>query len=93
MRWYQPVPALSWSAVSAALVERRVLGYALAGAGVQLSRAEQTAMRSNLIAVCYCYNFTWLISVKQECYSLVALARSNKKITKNIIENIIDTII
>lgn len=36
MRWYQPVPALSWPAVSAALVERRVLGYAPAGAGVQL---------------------------------------------------------
>jgi len=40
MRWYQPVPALSWLAVSAALVERCMLGYALAGAGVQLFRAE-----------------------------------------------------
>lgn len=31
---------LSWLAVSAALVERCMLGYALAGAGVQLFRAE-----------------------------------------------------
>ena len=53
MCWYQPVPALSWSAVSAALVERRVLGYALAGAGVQLFRAEQKELRLDLNSFSY----------------------------------------
>ena len=45
MRWYQPVPALSWPVVSAVLVEWRVLGYALVGDGVQLFRAEQKKLR------------------------------------------------
>ena len=40
VRRYQPVPALSWPVIFAALVEWCMLHYASAGSGMQLFRAK-----------------------------------------------------